>query len=783
MKLVPSSALFSPLLAGAGIWAMLHGARAEELVKITGFALRGEAGRTVLEINHQGALTPAKFEKVNEYWRLILPGAVIATPTPAERLSNALARLTPVTGGVALEIKSPTVPVILAQVGGQLRYDLGRTAPVSLDPVPVPLTAEDLRQEGQPRQLIAKRLDLDPVSFDSSLLLSDQSKVDIGVLAARKDEALYYDASPLELMEFRTQGLESGALLKQGEFLQTQIFRVFKPSGQDDDDVFQNTSNLYTYGVSDSFEISADLQGQDNNSPGTAGDYLIERFAPDSGNTSNGFQEYTFQGKFRLTDTEEFKSSLVVSATVGTRAFRITSLKDQIYAFEQSYGMSPTPVIEFPMTWLQGESGAFTINPKVAFFPEDNAGFVVVNPKVGGSFGTTVGLGLGTTQRVTDRIQFRGDLTAILSGNNAVSPTTGIPVATTVYNAGVRYLVNPRLGLDLFASNAYGNTGTGAMTGRIGDFGVGAALTLIPDRFYIANLTANQKFDKTFDLKASEAQRKNFVPSHFGFLDGGTVPEGQSYVQLRTTSNGVLASIRTGNFDDLETGVYANFTASSIDESEAGTSTKIRFLNQAAGDPVTFSGVFTLGRTSARLLNLQRSSRTAIDRAEDPFQAGIGDRGPIAPNLLGLFTERSGETLILSLSAPIEQVQPGYSWWINPKYTYVQRAPEISLVGISLGGSVKLGEDLTIMAEVTPLLDGKNVLIGETSTTRLPWSLGLRLGTEGIFNWVPSFAKATSMDLYVTNTLGASPYQSMRVNVDNALTVGLGFNFPVRLPF
>ncbi|WP_218079803.1 AMIN domain-containing protein [Anthocerotibacter panamensis] len=642
-----------------------------------------------------------------------------------------------------------------------------------------------------PRRLIARRLDLDPVNFPTSLLLSDQPEVSLDAIEAvvsQPVETLPYYPSPLETGVTRTQGLESAAVLKPGEFFQTQAFRVFGVGGGQNDDIFQNTSNSYTYGFLDGVELRLDLQGQDNNSPGLLGNTVNERFVRDLGVTSNSFQEITLQGKFRLVNEPTFKSSVVFSGTVGNRAFSFTPLQNPIEGrFERTYGQTLIPALEVPLTWQLDARTTVTLNPKLVFLPGDNAGFIPINPQLGGSFGTVGAVGLGASYSLSEHLQLRADVTPILFGNNSVNTATGLPNKTLVYNAGFRYVVNPRLALDVFASNSYGNTGVGSVVARE-DVGFGASLTFIPDKFFFFDLAANHKFDKSFDLSETSDQRKAFVRGGFTFLDGGTVPEGKTYLQLKGTSNGFLASIRNGTLDDFETGYFVNFTASSVDESEAGLSTKVRFLNQAVGDPFTLSGVFTIGRTSDRFINYVRADRNAVNTAEDPFNAGRGDRGPIPPNLFGLFTERFGETLILTLSAPLQQVTENYSWWVIPKASYVQQssrlgASDVQLAGVTVGGSLRLSKSLELMGEVTPLIQGNNILVGDRRQQTLPWSAGLRWTFDGGGGAVPGFDQTASLDLYVTNSLGLSPYQSLRAIADNGLSAGLGLNFPLQLPF
>ncbi|WP_218082863.1 hypothetical protein [Anthocerotibacter panamensis] len=775
--------------------------RAEEPVRITGMSVRTESGRQILELDHQGMFAlSALFVPVRGTccrWRIVLPHTVLAMSAPDHPIGGpAQINLTSEGQSVALEVTSNTPPLALIRGDGSLGFDLGsqpillqaQQEPPAVSPVPAAAKPEKRAVAASSTSAVAvQRSALDPVSFDSSLLLSDQPTLDLSTLVySESNETPEYNPSPLEFIERRTQGLESALLLKSGEFVQTQNFRLFTPNSPTVD-IEKGPSNTYAYGLTDGIELTADLQGQDNNGPGAAGPFVEQRFARQLGATSNTFQEYTLQAKFRLSDAEDFKTALIFSGTVGTRAFSFSTPNGQTELFERSYGQSLIPVVELPLTWRLGSDLAVTVNPKVAFLPQDNAAFVAANPLLGGSFGTLGAVGFGATWRLSEHFQVRGDITPVLFGNNSLNAATGLPAATTVYNAGLRYLVNPRLALDVFATNSYGNTGVGSLVARAGTPGLGLSLTIVPDRFFVFSLPANQKFDKAFDVSIAENLRQAFVRGGFNFLDGGTVPEGQNYIQLKGTSNGFLASVRTGSLDDFETGFYANFN-NGADESEAGFSTKIRFTNQAAGDPFTVSGLVTLGRTSDRYLNYVRADRNAVNTHGDPFNAGVGDRGPIPANLFGLFTERLGEVLIATLSLPVERAEENYNLWVIPKISFVQRAAqlgsdEVNLAGVSIGGSFHLNRSLDLIGEVTPLFRGQNALVGSQRERRLAWNAGLRWTFDSGNAAVPAFDRTASLDFYVTNTVGLSPYQSLRVISDNGISVGAGINFPFKLPF
>ena len=61
-------------------------------------------------------------------------------------------------------------------------------------------------------------------------------------------------------------------------------------------------------------------------------------------------------------------------------------------------------------------------------------------------------------------------------------------------------------------------------------------------------------------------------------LMGGTIPSGEFALQLQGGSQGVLTSLRYGLLQDFEGGIFLDYVAGEIDESEQGISGKVRFF-------------------------------------------------------------------------------------------------------------------------------------------------------------------------------------------------------------
>jgi hypothetical protein len=617
-------------------------------------------------------------------------------------------------------------------------------------------------------------------STDSSLLLNDMSTTNLDAILRKRDvkiEKPIFVQSPLERGAGRSYGLVTAEHLGAGEVLQTQFVRLFKPEAGINDDLFANQSNQIVYGLTDDIELSLDLQGVNGSVPGFQGNFIAERRV--GVNNGNIFQDFSLQGKLRIGSLLGGQSSLVLGLAASRPQFTFTT--NGVQTTRPQEGTTLTPSLEFPTTYkTKDERWSFTVSPRLVYFPEDSNLYTPVNPGSNGRFGLTVALGLGGTFKLSPRFQIRGDASAILIGNNTVGRFSGEPTQVIPFNIGLRYLVNPRIALDVFATNTFGNAGGSAIAAFSNNTGIGIALTTTPERlFTILDVPANRKFAETFYEDVPKERRRIFVPASFDLLDGSTIARDTSQIGLRVSTGTIGTAFRNGSLDDFETGFFADFAPEGVDESDAGASTKIRFLHQQSGDPFTLSALVTLGRSSSRLCNFINGTRDGLERAINgqptncpgvPGSVPAGDRGPIPANLFGLVTENTGELIILTLSLPTQfTFDSGASLWFNPKLAYIQRAGDRSpLIGASFGASYPVLPGLELVGQITPVFRGENGFLGDGLARLLPWQAGVRFSVPNGF----------STNLYVTNAVGLSPYESLRVRADNQVSIGLGLQLP-----
>ena len=566
------------------------------------------------------------------------------------------------------------------------------------------------------------------------------------------------------ILDRRHPALTTADQLRQGEVVTNLRYRQSFPPGSDSQTGLTGQPTLgVSWGITNNLELTLDAQTVDNSGPVRQGPFLAQRINPD-GTGPNFFQEFTLQAKHRLWQNESGTQALsgVVAASLGNagRPFRFYKPTGPVSNGENN-GIVTS--LELPFTFRPDDRWQFTLSPKVAFLPEDNA--LYFNRPPGndlGSFGTTAGLAGGVSYRLNPRLVLWGDAFVPLTGNNTIDRETGSPARTVAFNAGLRYLVNPRLSTDFFVSNTLGNTGALSIVADKQYPSVGFGVTFLP------GITgANRQYPQHF---GSSQQPPPDAPAGFALLDGGTIPSGQLRLNVQGGSQGLLTGIQYGLLDDFEIGTFLNNIPGTVDESELGVSGKIRLLHQADGAPFTLSGAVTVARANNVLVNLISNNRNRFQ------ELGLEKGGFAFSN------EKTGELFVVTLSAPMHyQFQGGSAVWLTPTLGFIQRNG-LQAAGFNLGGSVPLAKDLNLIAEAGLDLSGKgNAFIGNKRETVIPWAVGLRWRPASLLGISEtSVISDLQLEAYVTNRVGSTPFESLRVRADNETAVGVGLILPIQ---
>jgi hypothetical protein len=107
----------------------------------------------------------------------------------------------------------------------------------------------------------------------------------------------------------------------------------------------------------------------------------------------------------------------------------------------QGDALNGTVYAELPIAYQFSPQTSVSINPKGAFFGQVSR----------------IGVGIGINQALGEQLQLIGEYTPIFVDGNR-----------DVWSAGVRFLPSSKLGIDVFAGNAIGQSGLGTVTAESG---------------------------------------------------------------------------------------------------------------------------------------------------------------------------------------------------------------------------------------------------------------------------------------------------------------------------
>jgi hypothetical protein len=551
--------------------------------------------------------------------------------------------------------------------------------------------------------------------------------------------------------------------LKKGEVVFSIYNRFFFfPDYLDNNDVDNGDTAAYnnlgvSWAISDTSQLSIEFQHFDSAFPVIQGD--LQSIA------RGGDNEGTIEYKQRVWENESknlLASGIIsVSFPLFERGTQFIDRTGRFVLEEKRNDIVPT--LQLPVTYLPNDRTSLTIAPTIAFFPESSALFLRRPPTNNpGSFGTTFGLTGSASYRLNDKITLWGDAFLPVTGNNTVERESGKPDKTIAFNAGFRYIVNPQVGIDVFATNTLGKLGALGLTADNELLGLGAGVTIAPD-FIGAN---RGKSDNE-----SEVNTPNTTDG-LAFFDGGTLESGRSLVNVRGGTQGFMGAFSYGLVKDLEASIFLDSTSGDIDESEQGFGLKARLLNQSAGDKVTASLAGTLSLTNQPFANFRRNNRQEFQRSglekETPFYYPGAD------------SDAESQLYIITLSLPVNyQFDRGASVWFTPILGYVQRQGT-EIAGFNVGGSIPIAENFSVLGEVGYNFAGEgNGFIGNKLADVIPWNLGVRWDLANLFGTdKQKNINTPKLELYVTNRVGSSTWHELRVREQDKAAIGVGLLFP-----
>ena len=533
----------------------------------------------------------------------------------------------------------------------------------------------------------------------------------------------------------------------------TFFFPDLVEGGVDDNDTAVNFNTGFSWGISDRLQLVLQFQHVDSSSPVKQGEFISER-------TEDNEAALELKQRIWSNEAETLALGGVVSASWGTRGFMFTRDGEVSEVNNRDIFTS----LALPFTANVGDRWQFNIIPTVAFFKDESAVFFRRLPGSDDSFGTVFGLGGGVSYKINSKLFILGDVFLPLTGNNSINRGSGKPDKAIAYNVGFRYLTNPRLAVELYATNTFASYAPLSLTADRDFLGLGASLVFMPDL-----VTANRQYGD------SNRDTKLITRDGLAYFDGGTIPSGKLAFQLQGGNQGVLTALRYGVLKDFEAGIFLDYIAGEIDESEQGISAKVRFLNQAENAPFTLSLAATASLTNEPFINFVNNDADTFDNRDldksVPFFTPGGDDG------------RNGKLILATFSLPVHyEINSNAAVWFTPILGYVQRRG-VELGGFNLGGAIAISEEVSLLTEVGANFFGEgNSFIDGQLEDRIPWTVGVRWTPSSLFNLEASKDNNNPyLELYLTNRVGSSTWHQLRVREDNNLGVGVGLFAPFSL--
>ena len=524
----------------------------------------------------------------------------------------------------------------------------------------------------------------------------------------------------------------------------------------DNDDTAVNFNTGFSWGINDNLQLTLQFQHVDSSSPVRQGAFTSER-------TEDNEAALELKQRIWSNSTKTQALSGVFAASWGTRGFMFSQAGESIEINNRDVFIS----LAIPFTTELGDRWQFNISPTAAFFNDETAVFFRRLPDDNeSSFGTVLGLGGAASYRVSSKLSIFSDVFIPLTGNNSINRGSGEPDKAIAYNAGLRFLANPRLALDLYATNASASYAPLSLTADRDFLGVGANIVFLPDLF-----PANRQIADSFS--STEVDTEFLTTDGMAFFDGGTIPNGKLSVQLQGGSQGFLTAVRYGLLKDFEGGVFLDYVVGEVDESIQGLSGKIRLLNQAEDAPFTLSIAGTVSLTNEPFVNFFENDADTfanldLDKTVPIFTPGGDDAA-------------TGKRLILTFSLPAQyQISPNTAIWLTSIVGYVQRQT-IETGGFNVGGSIALNREISFTGEIGANFIGEgNALIDGSRAAVIPWTIGARWTPLSLLKRNASNDKGDPyLELFVTNRVGSSTWHQLRVRENNTVGVGAGLFFPL----
>ena len=499
--------------------------------------------------------------------------------------------------------------------------------------------------------------------------------------------------TPLQLPPTQLINLETANVLPQGSILTTYGVHVFS-KGQ-----YGGGTGLQTYnisiqgGVTDKLQLGLDWVLFDD----TLGEQI------NGGIPNLGLMSFAPKFKYQFLKEEDF--SFAVSGSL------------EIAKFTGSYGLY-TPnnlqqttttlvgTLQFPFTYNITSSLQWHLVPGAIFFPN------TINN--GGNFyGSLFNIGTGFNYSPLDRLMLFADVNfPIGSGGNAVN-NQGEIFTKPVWAAGLTFLQSPTVGVDLYATNAFGATPATQVLAFIpngGQVAAGVNIRYTPD--------IGQNYPSSFRQGTPpnlSVRDRQLLFNGINLSTAETLPLGMASIQ---GGSGGLSSFQLsyGMSDDAQLQIVGQQLSNSNtilnERFQLGGVVKLRFLSQTYRDPLSLSLI-------------------------GGFEEGTSE------DAVGLFTTEL---------AFLYQLSPQFAVTFNPKVAFFGSD---DILGTGFGLNFQPFTGVQLIGEVTPILTGNN--------RQTIWSTAFRYIHP---EW------NAGIDLYATNGAGTYGIGGLIPQANNQVNVG-----------
>ena len=540
---------------------------------------------------------------------------------------------------------------------------------------------------------------INPIKVDSSTGKYSQ------ISTQAKDLQPKPNLSPLQTPPTRLFNLETANQLPEGSVqFEAGTHQATPADNRQGNTGYQNYYTSLDWGITDKLQVSFAAQFFDDPTKtqinGTFPNLTFVSFAP-----SVKYQVFKNEKlKVAVSGTAEL---LELSSDPGL--FNNTSKKSADY-----FGIGK---VEVPVTYNADKKLQLHFTPGVVFYPD----------KVKGAdfYGTFINVGTGISFQASEKLNlFANSNLPLGPGGNALSSQDNSIFRKLLWTAGTRYAINPRTGVEVYGTNAFGSTPTTSL------------LAFIPDgNEVIFGAKVKYIFDFAQNYASNFGNRPNIPLSNRDrqlLLDGLTLSSSSTLapddIRLTTgmTSGGnTKLNLMYGLANDLQLEIpieqFGNYDR--LPDSETfgnaikfGAGAKLRFLNQAQGDPFSLS---------VKVKGVRDSKRPRVGTlfAEVPIVYQNNDKTAL---------------------------------FLNPKIAFYRKEERL---GLGLGINQVLSDKLQLIGELTPV-----------SGQELIWSTGLRYFEPGA---------DLGIDIYASNTSGQNSIGGLVA--DTSTNIGFNVHWLFRL--